>query len=67
VVFVHDHSAAAAIRPRVVADRASKAELRLYDRHFVANYTRNANTGFDAIQLTPKGLNGPVIDVPYRE
>ena len=64
-IFVFSDPRAAAMRLRVLRGDASKKELRLYDDHFVASYTRNINTGFHQLSIMPKGLNGPQIDVSY--
>jgi hypothetical protein len=64
-IFVFSDPKAAAMRRAVLADEASKKNLAVYDRHFVAMYSRNINTGFHRLNMTPKGINGPQIDVNY--
>ncbi|HKO18403.1 MAG TPA: hypothetical protein VJU82_05915 [Acidobacteriaceae bacterium] len=64
-IDVFTDSAAAALRDRVFADKASRKDLAFYDRHFVAVYTRNTNTGFNRLSIMPKGLNGPQTDINY--
>ena len=64
-IFVFSDERAAAIRLSVLEDKAPKQDVRFYDNHFVATYTRNINTGFHQLSITPKGLNGPQIDVNY--
>lgn len=64
-ISVFSDPRAPAMRRAVLADQASKKDLAFYDKHFVATYSRNINTGFHQMSMTPKGLHGPQLDVSY--
>jgi hypothetical protein len=65
VVEVFDDSLSAAHRQRGISGDLPKLEQQRFDRHKVADYTRNANTGFNQFTLTPDGIDGRVIEVKY--
>lgn len=48
---------AALLRDKVLADNSTKAESDLYDTHFIASYSRNANTGHHELTLHLGGVN----------
>ena len=54
-IFVFDSERAAGVRRAVVNGRASDADLAVYDKHFIAVYNRNANTGFHEMAITLRG------------
>ncbi len=64
-VFIYDDERAARNRHAAFSEKLAKAELRHHDRHQVAKYFRNANTGFHELDITPKGLDGPNTKVKY--
>jgi hypothetical protein len=64
-VTVFSDVRAAGMRQKAMDDALSKSEARFYDAHLVADYTRNANTGFHRLSLLPKGLNGPQSEINY--
>lgn len=64
-VFVYDDERAARNRRAAFSEKLPKAELRHHDRHRVAQYFRNANTGYHELIITPKGLDGPDTKVRY--
>ena len=64
-VFVYDDERAARNRLAAFTEKLPKAELRYHDRHQVAKYFRNANTGFHELDITAKGLDGPNAKVKY--
>jgi hypothetical protein len=64
-VFIYDDERAARHRLAAFSGKLTKAELIHHDRHQVAKYFRNANTGFHELDLTPKGLDGPGSKVKY--
>jgi hypothetical protein len=64
-IFVFSDARAVAMRPEAIRDALSKKDARFYDRHFVASYSRNINTGFHQFSIMPKGLDGPQIDVTF--
>jgi len=43
----------------------TKKEESFYDKHFVAVYNKNINTGFNQFQITKDGLDGQSIVVKY--
>lgn len=65
VVFVYDDDRAAANRLAAISGRLAKAELQHHDRHRVAMYLRNANTGFHELDITLGGLDGPNAKAKY--
>jgi len=65
VVFVYDDSRAAEYRRAAISEKLPKAELQHHDRHRVAMYLRNVNTGFHELDITPEGLGGPNAKVKY--
>jgi hypothetical protein len=64
-IFVFSDVRAAAMRRDAIRDALSKKDARFYDTHDVAAYSRNINTGFHQLMMTPKGLDGPQIEVTY--
>jgi hypothetical protein len=64
-IFVYDDERAARSRLAAFREELTEAETRYHDRHAVAVYARNAQTGFHQFKLHPKGLDGPVVIVPY--
>jgi len=64
-IFVYDDEGAARNRRAAFAEKLSKGELKHHDRHQVAKYFRNANTGFHELDITSKGLDGPNAKVKY--
>lgn len=65
VVVVYDTERAARNRLAAFNDKLTKAELQYHDRHRVALYLRNANTGYHELAMTVKGLDGPNVKVKY--
>src|SRR3989344_4139002 len=57
-IFVFDDASAAALRSKVLSDKATTAEQDLYDKHFIGNYTKNANTGFHQFVINFDGVMG---------
>ena len=64
-VFVYDDERAARNRRAAFSEKLPKTDLRHHDRHQVAKYFRNANTGFHELDITAKGLDGPNAKVKY--
>jgi hypothetical protein len=64
-IFVYDDERAARNRVAAFREKLPEAETRYHDRHAVAVYARNAETGFHQFKLHPKGLDGPAVIVPY--
>jgi DNA-binding LacI/PurR family transcriptional regulator len=64
-IFVYDDERAARNRLAAFREELTEAETRYHDRHAVAVYARNAETGFHQFRLHPKGLDGPAVIVPY--
>lgn len=65
IVYVYDDQRAARNRGEAFSENLPKAELQHHDRHRVALYWRNANTGVHELDLTSLGLDGPNIKVTY--
>src|SRR3989344_2916531 len=57
-ISVFDNASAAALRNKVSADEATAAEQELYDKHFIAKYTKNGNTGFHEFVIFFDGVMG---------
>ncbi|MBI2612817.1 hypothetical protein HYW59_03370 [Candidatus Kaiserbacteria bacterium] len=57
-ISVFDNASAAALRNKVLADEATTAEQELYDKHFIAKYTKNGNTGFHEFVIFFDGVMG---------
>jgi hypothetical protein len=64
-VQVYTSARAAAMRHQAIRGTLSRRSSAFYDRHFVAQYDRNANTGYHQLTITPKGVDGPQIEVSY--
>lgn len=63
VVIIFDDSRAAKMSHDF--EKRSKKELEIYDRHYVGEYWRNANTGLHRLTMHPTGLKGPWKQVEY--
>lgn len=57
-ISVFDNASAAALRDKVLSDKATTAEQDLYDKHFVGQYTKNGNTGFNEFVIYFDGVMG---------
>ncbi len=57
-VYVFDDASAAASRSKVMNDTATAAEQDFYGKHFVAQYTKNGNTGFQQFAIYFDGVDG---------
>jgi hypothetical protein len=64
-IFVYDDERAARNRLAAFREELTEAETWYHDRHAVAVYGRNAQTGFHQFKLHPKGLDGPTVIVSY--
>ena len=64
-IFVYDDAHAARNRLAAFNEKLSKSELQHHDKHQVAKYFRNANTGFHELDITANGLGGPNTEVKY--
>lgn len=64
-VWAYDNERAARNRRAAVTESLSKAELQHHDRHYVALYSRNANTGHHEYEYYPKGFGGTFVKVKY--
>jgi hypothetical protein len=64
-IFVYDDEHAARNRLAAFREELTEAEARYHDRHAVAEYARNAETGFHQFKLHPKGVDGPAVIVHY--
>ena len=65
IVFVYDDDRAAANRLAAILEKLASVDLRHHDRHRVAMYLRNANTGFHELDITPGGIDGPSANAKY--
>lgn len=63
-IFIFDDKVAAANRKAAIEDRLGKKELVHYDAHMIGSYMRNINTGYHAITIMLKGVNGPAKEIP---
>ena len=57
-ISVFDNASAAALRDKVLADKATTAEQDLYDKHFIGEYDKNANTGYHQFTIYFDGVMG---------
>ena len=57
-ISVFDSAPAAALRDKVLSDKATTAEQDLYDKHFVGQYTKNGNTSFHQFSIYFDGVMG---------
>lgn len=57
-ISVFDNASAAALRDKVLGDKATKAEQDLYDKHFIGEYDKNANTGYHQFTIYFDGVMG---------
>jgi len=64
-IFVYDDERAAQYRLAAFREELTVAQKRYHDRHAVAVYARNTQTGFDQLTLHPRGLGGPTVVLPY--
>ncbi|MGZ5177752.1 MAG: hypothetical protein ACXWCW_26810 [Burkholderiales bacterium] len=65
-VYVYDDMRAARTKRAASARKLSNVDMQHHDRHQVGLYTRNANTGYHQMEITPKGFDGPVVTVTFR-
>ena len=57
-VTVYTDAKAAAMKDKVLSTDATKSDLDYYDSHHVAEYTKNANTGYHTYDFGLKGFGG---------
>ncbi|OGG40584.1 hypothetical protein A2118_00915 [Candidatus Kaiserbacteria bacterium GWA2_50_9] len=57
-ISVFDNASAAALRDKVLGDKATTAEQDLYDAHFVGQYSKNSNTGYHQFVIYFDGVMG---------
>lgn len=57
-ISVFDNASAAALRDKVLSQKATAAEQDLYDEHFVGEYDKNANTGYHEFDIYFDGVMG---------
>lgn len=62
-IFVFDDIKAAAMQQNAM--NLNKTDDDFYDVHFIADYTKNANTGFHKFNIMLNGVNGKTITVEY--
>jgi hypothetical protein len=62
-IFVFDNAKAAAMQQNAM--NLNKTDGAYYDIHFIANYTKNANTGYHQFDIMVDGVNGKTITVKY--
>lgn len=57
-ISIFDDTKAVSVRDAVLSDTASKANQDLYDKHFIGEYDRNINTGYNQLQIYFDGVMG---------
>lgn len=57
-ISIFDDASAAALRDKVLAQKGTPAEQDLYDKHFVGEYDKNANTGYHQYTIYFDGVMG---------
>lgn len=64
-IDIYNDARAPSMRSAALRDALSKRDERMYYRHFVATYGRNANTGYHQLTIAPDGMDGRQIEVDY--
>lgn len=64
-VFIFDDRQAALNRKQAFDGSLGFEALTHHDKHLIASYQRNANTGHHGLTLTLQGLNGPATDIGF--
>jgi hypothetical protein len=64
-IFVYDDERAARNRDAALSEKLSVTDMKQHNRHMVASYARNANTGYHMLLINVAGLDGPSINVKY--
>jgi len=62
-IWVYDDEKAAAMFKNIAT--LSDEDIKYYDIHFLANYTRNINSGYHQVEIMPEGLNGKIETIKY--
>ncbi|MCX6739432.1 MAG: hypothetical protein NT098_05305 [Candidatus Parcubacteria bacterium] len=57
-ISVFDARKAISLRDTVLSDEASATDQDFYDKHFIGQYTKNGNTGFNEFVIYFDGVNG---------
>lgn len=57
-IYIFDNAPAAALRDKVLGDKATTAEQDLYDKHFVGQYGKNGNTDYHQFSIYFDGVMG---------
>lgn len=57
-IFVFTDKKAAEIRDKVLTDELTESDRDFYDKHYVAEYSRNGNSGFHEYKIYFDGLMG---------
>jgi glutaredoxin len=57
-IFVFDDKKASLLRDAVLNDKASATDQNFYDKHYVGQYNRNGNTGFNEFVIHFDGIMG---------
>lgn len=64
-VQIFSSERAALQRDAAIQDRLSPNNMAYYDKHALGSYTRNANTGFEGLDFSPKGIDGTTTSIRY--
>ena len=62
-IWVYDDEKAAAMFKNI--DSLSETDLKYYDNHFLADYTKNINTGYHQVSIMPEGSNGKIETIKF--
>lgn len=57
-ISIFDNAKAVSVRDAVLGDTANKTDQDLYDKHFIGEYDRNINTGYNQLQIFFDGVMG---------
>jgi len=62
-IWVYDDEKAAAMFKNIYS--LSETDLKYHDNHFLADYTKNINTGYHQVSIMPEGSNGKIETIKF--
>ncbi|MFA5819705.1 MAG: hypothetical protein WC854_10570 [Bacteroidales bacterium] len=63
LIWVYDDEKAASMFKNI--NSLSETDVKYYDDHFLASYTRNINSGYHQVEIMPEGLNGKIETIKF--
>ncbi len=64
-ISIFDDIKAVSLRDAVIADTASAKDQNFYDKHFIGEYDRNINTGYNEFDIYLDGIMGTQKAIKY--